>query len=64
MNKTLWIGRRAQPIWQAAQREADRREIPLTQLLTDLLERHLPGMAEEPTPQDQWAQIAPRTPAA
>lgn len=58
MNKTFYLGKRAQPIWAAAQREADRRDVGLGQLLTDLLEKHLPALAEEPTPQDRWARIS------
>lgn len=61
MNKTFWIGKRVRHIWDAAQREADRRNISLFQLLTDLLVANLPRMAEEPTPEDQWAQVAAKT---
>ncbi len=62
-NKTLYIPDRDQPLWEAAQRVADRKRISLYRLVANALESHLPSAAEEPAPHDRWAQIAVDQPA-
>ena len=64
MNKTLWIASGSEPIWEAAARVARKRGVSVSQLVTDLLEERLPALAEEPTTEDRWAQIASDSPAA
>ena len=56
--KTLYIPKRDKPLWDAAQRIADRKQVSLYRVLTDALENHLPVAANEPDPQDRWAHIA------
>lgn len=64
MNKTLWIADGSKPIWDAATRVARKRGVSVSQLVTDLLEEHLPTLAEEPTTEDRWANIAAESTAA
>lgn len=64
MNKTLWIADGSKPIWDAATRVARKRGVSVSQLVTDLLEEHLPTLAEEPAAKDRWANIAADSPAA
>ncbi|MEU7170350.1 hypothetical protein ACIODS_12395 [Micromonospora chalcea] len=57
-NKTLYIPERDVPLWDAAQRVADRQKVSLYRVVSDALEAHLPVAANEPDPQDRWANIA------
>lgn len=58
--KTLYVGDRDGPLWEAAQRVADRRRTSLSRLVTEALERHLPDLvdAPEPPPTDRWNDLA------
>lgn len=57
-NKTLYIPKADEPLWEAAQRVADRRQTSLYRLLTEALEDYVPRAAVEPSPRDRWAGIA------
>lgn len=57
-NKTLYIPGPDVPMWDAAQRVAERNKISLYRLLVRALEAYLPIAAAEPAPQDRWARIA------
>lgn len=64
-NKTLYIRDADEPVWDAASRVARRDRVSLSQLVTEALETHLPKLAEQPSRDDRWAQIAAEeTPAA
>ncbi|GGM26858.1 hypothetical protein GCM10011608_09550 [Micromonospora sonchi] len=57
-NKTLYIPDRDVPLWEAAQRVADRQKVSLYRVVSDALENHLPTAVSEPGPRDRWRHIA------
>lgn len=63
-NKTFYIPERDKPLWDAAQRVAERDKTSLYRIVTNALESHLPAAAAEPAPEDRWARIAADQPTA
>lgn len=59
--KKIYVGERDGPLWDAAQRVADRRRISVSQLVRDALADYMPRAATAPDPADRWASIAPDT---
>lgn len=57
-NKTLYIPDRDRPLWDAAQRVADRNKVSLYRIVSDALQHHLPAVAANPTPDERWANLA------
>lgn len=56
--KKLYVGMKDMPLWEAAERVANRRRISLSQLVREALAEHLPTAAEAPDPAERWARIA------
>jgi Na+-transporting NADH:ubiquinone oxidoreductase subunit NqrF len=56
-NKTLYIPERDIPLWEAAQRLADRQKVSLYRIVSESLNAHLPVIAEQPAPEDRWTRI-------
>lgn len=56
--KKIYVAERDKPLWSAAQRVADRRQVSLSQLVRDALAEHLPRRAAEPDPRQRWDAIA------
>lgn len=59
--KTLYVGDRDEPVWQAADRLAKRNGTSVSRLVAQALADYLPRAAAEPAPEpaDRWAAIAP-----
>lgn len=56
--KKVYVGDHDGPLWEAAQRVADRRDISLSRLVREALEAHLPQALNEPNPAERWADFA------
>lgn len=57
--RKVYVGDHDGPLWEAAERVADKRRISVSRLVREALEAHLPTAAAEPDPADRWAAIAP-----
>lgn len=57
--KTVYVGDRDLPAWQAAERLAKKHETSVSQIVAEALAAYLPRVAAQPAPADRWAAIAP-----
>lgn len=58
-HKTLYVSERDLPLWDAAQRVADRRKTSLSRVVVEALTEDLPRQDAKTTetPADRWAHI-------
>jgi hypothetical protein len=57
-NKTFHIPDDEQALWDAAQRVAKQQRTSLYRIVAEALSSELPRIAERPSPEDRWANIA------
>lgn len=59
--KTVYVGDRDAPVWEAADRLARRNGTSVSRLVADALADYLPRVPirPQPAPDDRWAAIAP-----